>query len=131
VVNVLEKKEKARKAPPGNEKKDLGWVGDNLLTSLNLSRRVRALARSGCRLFPLVEVEELLEGEQVAGLQNMHVAAGLEACLHILGLAEAGHRDQQRLFQARHGPELACNFVAVHVRHADVQEDDVGAAGGR
>jgi hypothetical protein len=67
-ANVLDQKAKARRARPGNEKKDLDWAGDNQLTSLNLSRRVRALARSGCRLFGVVEVEELLEHERVVWL---------------------------------------------------------------
>jgi hypothetical protein len=121
---------KGRKVPLGNEKKDLDWAGDNQLTSLNLSKRVRVLTRSGCRLLR-VEGEELLEGGWVAGFQEVQVAAGLEAGLHFVRLAEAGHRDQQRLLQARQVAEPAGNFVPVHVRHADVQENDVGANRGR
>jgi len=46
--------------------------------------------------------------------------------LAVLLLAPTGKCDQDHIFTPRLLPDLACNFVAVELRHSDIEDDDIG-----
>src|SRR5262249_18433993 len=67
----------------------------------------------------------------VHGLDQVMVEAGFSTPLLILGLAPAGHRDQQGVFSPRLLADASGQLVAVRLWHADVQERHVEPELGR
>ncbi len=71
-------------------------------------------------------VEEVALAE---GLAEKIVGAGVDGVLAILGEGAGGEGDDARVGSAGQGADLANGLAAVHVRHAEVHQDEAGMPG--
>lgn len=61
----------------------------------------------------------------VIGLDDKVVGATSQAMHHIAGIGQAGDQNHRNGLGTRAGLELATEFVAIHLRHHDIADDDV------
>src|SRR5438093_8776733 len=70
--------------------------------------------------------EEILDGTGRHRFGEMRIEPGLARAAPILGLAPSGQRGEIDVAQRRPLTQLLRDFVSVHDRQADVEQDDVG-----
>jgi hypothetical protein len=77
--------------------------------------------------FPLTALEEVDDGGESDGFDEVSVEVGLLGELAVMGLAVAGHGDDEGGGEAglAHG---AAGFVAIEFGEADIEEDDMRVA---
>src|SRR5258708_31897004 len=66
---------------------------------------------------------------EIEGLAQVIDAAQMEALDLIDGFVQGAKKDDRNIAQARITLELSANFVAVHLRHEDVQQDQIRRGG--
>ena len=71
------------------------------------------------------------EDRRVDGLRQVVRRAHLDAAHHAVQFIDAGDDDDGQIEQRRIGLERRERFVAIHLRHDDVEEDDVDGRIGR
>jgi hypothetical protein len=108
-------------------------LGELPLLALQLDERLVAFDELGVRSLELVaralEPEERLDAREqeraVDRLLEEVVGAGLEPADAVFAVGVSGHEDDRHVGTADHGPYVEQHVDAIHLRHHQVQKDEV------
>jgi hypothetical protein len=89
-------------------------------------RRPEPAARSGTLPPDQVPFQNFLHQVRVDGLGEMSIESGHSGPFLVLRLPPTGQGDQVGALSPVLVPDRTGNFVAVEIRHSDIEDDDIG-----